>query len=121
MQVFLCTIIQRKTIMTDRHFSDFHIAGFTYYDGIEVYESLKVGTKVSLKAEPNNGYDPDAIAIFLNETMLGYIPREENTLISKFFKLGYTNLFEAKVSQINPETHPEKQVRVTVRIVQVKK
>jgi hypothetical protein len=103
--------------MTDRHFSTFHIAGFTYYDGIDVYESLKVGSKLTLLPEPENGYDPDAIAIFSNETMLGYVPREENTLISKFFKLGYTNLFEARIAQINPETHPEKQVRVTVKIV----
>jgi len=102
--------------MNDRHFSTFHIAGFTYYDGIDVFETSKVGAKISLKPEPTNGYDPDAIALFLNETMLGYIPREENTLISKFFKLGYTDLFEAKVAQIDPEALPEQQVRVTVRI-----
>ena len=33
--------MKEETTMNDRHFSDFHIAGFTYYDGIDVFNDLK--------------------------------------------------------------------------------
>jgi len=102
--------------MNDRHFSNFHIAGFTYYDAVDVFDGLKVGTPLALKAEPENPYDANAVAIYYNETKLGYIPSAENGLVSKFFHLGYDDIFEAKISQRNEEAYPEKQVRVVLRI-----
>ena len=102
--------------MNDRHFSDFHIAGFTYYDGVDVFENLKIGKELLLKAEPKNPHDPNAVAIYYQEAKLGYVPRDKNDAISKFFKLGYTDLFEVKINQVSPDTYPEKQIRVVVRI-----
>ena len=37
--------------MNDRHFSTFHIAGFTYYNGVDVFENLKIN-QVSPEAYP---------------------------------------------------------------------
>ena len=102
--------------MNERHFADFHIAGFTYYDGADVFKNLKIGAPLSIKAEPENRYDPEAVAIYYQETKLGFIPRTDNKVIRQFLNLGYTDLFEAKISQITPEAHPEKQIRVVVRI-----
>ena len=103
-------------IMKDRHFSSFHIAGFTYYDGVDVFENLKIGTPLLLKAEPENRYDPNAVAIYFQKNKLGFVPRTENEALSKFLNLGYSDLFEVKINQISPEEHPERQVRVVVRI-----
>jgi hypothetical protein len=102
--------------MNDRHFADFHIAGFTYYEGVEVFENLKIGTQLSLKAEPENAFDPNAVAIYYRDEKLGFVPRSANELIRKFLNLGYADLFEVKISQVSPEVHPEKQVRVVVRV-----
>jgi hypothetical protein len=102
--------------MNNRHFADFHIAGFTYYNGVDVFENLKIGTPLLLMAEPENRYDPEAVAIYYQETKLGFVPRTDNKVIRQFLDLGYTELFEVKISQITPDTHPEKQVRVVVRI-----
>jgi len=102
--------------MNDRHFSHFDLAGFTYYDGIEVFRELAVGSRLSLKAEPENRFDPNAVALYYGEYKLGYVPRSENEAISKFLNLGYDRLFEVRVNRISPETHPEKQVGVIVRI-----
>ncbi|MDR1331751.1 MAG: HIRAN domain-containing protein [Tannerella sp.] len=102
--------------MSDRHFSGFHIAGFTYYDGVDVFCDLRIGTELQLKAEPDNRFDPYAVRIYHGENKLGYIPRDKNREISKFLQLGYTHLFEAKVNQINKAAHPEKQIGVAVRI-----
>ena len=102
--------------MKDRHFANFHIAGFTYYNGVDVFENLKIGVQLWLKAEPENRFDPHAVAIYYRDEKLGFVPRSENELLSKFLNLGYSDLFEAKISQVSPEATPEKQVRVVVRI-----
>ena len=93
--------------MNDRHFSNFHIAGFTYYDGVDVIDELKIGKSLILKAERENPHDANAVAIYYNKTKLGYVPAEQNEMISKFFRLGYSDIFEAKISQKNEEVHPE--------------
>jgi hypothetical protein len=102
--------------MVNQHYATFHIAGFTYWDGLDVFDELKVGLELILEAEPSNGHDPNAVKILFKGTMLGYIPREGNEEISKFLQLGYSELFSAKISRVNPDTHTEKQICVTVKI-----
>jgi hypothetical protein len=102
--------------MNDRHFANFHIAGFTYYDGVDVFYELKIGTELKLKAEPENQFDAYAVAIYYKETKLGYIPRGENKEISKFLNCGYTDIFEVKICRITSETHTEQQICVQVKI-----
>jgi len=38
--------------MKERHFATFHIAGFTYYNGVDVFENLKIGTALLLADVP---------------------------------------------------------------------
>lgn len=102
--------------MVNRHYDTFYIAGFTYWDGPDVFEELKVGVKLTLEAEPTNGYDPSAVKILFKGTMLGYIPRGQNKEISKFLQLGYVDLFSARISRVNPEENIEEQISVTVKI-----
>lgn len=102
--------------MNDRHFSNFSLAGFTYYDGIEVFQELKVGTLLTMQTEPENKYDPNAVAIYYGDKKLGFIPKEENKQIFQFLTLSYTDLFEVRINRVSPESHPEKQVGVVVRI-----
>jgi hypothetical protein len=102
--------------MISRHFSTFYIAGFTYYDGIDVIHELKIGSNLRLEAEPENGFDPHAVVIYYGETKLGFIPRGENKLISQFLQLGYTDLFELQVNRISLDAPPEKQISVLLRI-----
>ncbi|GHT79194.1 restriction endonuclease [Bacteroidia bacterium] len=102
--------------MINRHFLTTHIAGFAYYDGIDVIEKLKIGTELRLKAEPTNPHDADAVAIYLEDAMLGYIPSEKNEQISQFLQLGYDDLFEVKINRLSLDVHPEKQFGIVVRI-----
>jgi hypothetical protein len=102
--------------MNDRHFSNFHIAGLTYYDAVDVFEELRVGKTLILKAEPENPFDGNAVAIYYGETKLGYIPASQNEQFSKLLRFGHGDIFEAKISQRNEEAHPEKQIRVLIRI-----
>ena len=95
---------------------DCHIAGFTYYDGLDVIGQLKLGAPVSLIMEPENPYDPDAIAIYFGKAKLGYIPKGKNALISNLLYFGHGNIIESKVNCCSIESHPEHQFRIVIRI-----
>ncbi|MDO4813527.1 MAG: HIRAN domain-containing protein [Gemella sp.] len=99
-----------------RHLLDFHIAGFAYYDGLDVIDELVLGANVDLVVEPSNPYDPEAIAIYYKKHKLGYFPKDKNSLISKFLYFGHQDVFEAKIQYASKEQHPERQFRVVVKI-----
>ncbi len=99
----------------NNYLSDFAIAGFQYYDGVDVFGKLKIGTEVELIPEPDNPHDGYAVAIYFKGKKLGFIPRTQNRLISKLLHFGY-NPFIVKVNRISPEEHPNHQVGVVVKI-----
>lgn len=108
--------IRKQRYEPSRHFMDFHVAGFAYYDGLEVIGKLKLGKVVDLVVEPDNPHDPEAVAIYYRGTKLGYVPQGKNTLLSTFLYFGHENLFEARIQAVNLESHPERQFRVVVKV-----
>ncbi len=97
-----------------RHFTTFHIAGFSYWEGCIAFKDLKIGTELTIVRESENKFDPYAVAIYFGEYKLGFIPRGENKEINKFLELGYNQLFEVRINQLSAEAHPESQVGVIV-------
>lgn len=100
--------------MKRRHFANFDIAGFTYWDGALIFQELSIGTELHLKREDDNKFDPYAVAIYYKEYKLGFIPRGMNKEINKFCEQGYSNIFEVRINRISPEDDPENQVGVIV-------
>ena len=99
-----------------RTLADFHIAGFSYHEGFNVFCELKVGTKVELRHEPGNPYDPEAVAIYYGENMIGYVPRDKNNEFYTYLYFGHGDLFETFISTVDDDAHPERRLRVVVRI-----
>jgi hypothetical protein len=99
-----------------RNILDCHIAGFTYYDGLEVIEEIRLGSPVRLESEPDNPYDPEAVVIYFRDKKIGYIPKLKNREISNLLYFGYRDIFEAKISSINLEAEPEQKLRVVVKL-----
>ena len=97
-----------------RHYMNFDIAGFTYWDGALVLCDLKPGKKVRLEREEDNKFDPYAIAIWYGDSKLGFVPREDNHELSKFLEMGYEDIFDARIQRVAPEEHPEHQVSVII-------
>ena len=95
---------------------DFHLAGFGYYDGMKIIDELKVGTKVELRHEPDNPYDPTAVAIYYNNTKIGYVPTGKNRELYTLLYYGHYELFEAFINMFDVNGHPERQFRVVVKI-----
>nr|WP_072513970.1 HIRAN domain-containing protein [Ndongobacter massiliensis] len=99
-----------------RYLDDFHLAGFAYYDGLEIIDELKLGREVRLVKELGNPYDEKAVAIYYGDKKLGYIPASHNSMISTLLYYGHGDIFEAKIQMLNTENHPERQLRVVVKV-----
>ena len=105
-----------------KFFMDCHLAGRKYYDADEVWDKLKVGTLLRLEREMENRYDPEAVAVIYDDAemddsfKIGFIPRENNETIASILEMGWTDLFECRISKINPEAHSENQVHMTIKI-----
>jgi len=92
-----------------------------------VWEELHVGTLLELQRDKENTYDKNAVAVVYSkmdennekeEYLLGYLPRTDNTEIAKLLEMGWTSVFECRISKINQEAHYENQIRLTIRIRQ---
>ncbi len=100
-----------------RHFQNFDIAGFSYWDGAIVFNELKIGTQLRLEREADNQYDPKAVAIYFGEAKLGFVPRGCNDAISKLCEAGYSDIFDVRINRVSPEEQPEDQIGVIVSLI----
>jgi len=100
--------------MDKTHYASFNISGFQYYQGIEVFNDLKVGTKLDLVLDRNNKYDPEAVAILFGNYLLGYVPRSCNHEIYTILNMGMEDIYEVRICRVQPEAHPERQIDVSV-------
>ena len=108
------------------YFMDCRLAGRKYHDADEVWDELKVGTILKLMRDKENRIDPYAVEVIYerkdkkenveDEFCIGYIPRDENETIASFLEMGWDNVFECRISKINPDAHPENQVHLTIKI-----
>lgn len=113
--------MKKKSFEKSRYIDSFHLAGFEYYDGLDIVDELKPGTKVNLVEETDNPHDGDAIAIYYNDIKLGYVPSNHNTFLSTYLYYGYSHIFEARIQSKDLEEHPERQFRVVVKLVDNRK
>lgn len=99
-----------------RHVATFHVAGFQFWDGAVVIGELKSGTKLELVPERDNPHDPEAMALCWHGAKLGYVPADENHLMSTLAFYGHTNAFECRVLQADPTRSPWHQLMVGVYV-----
>ena len=98
------------------YYMDCNVAGFKYWDGIEVFNQLRIGEELRLVRENGNAYDPEAVALYWKESKLGYIPRHMNTDLSKFMDMGHGDIFKVLINRISPEEVPNNQIGIVVKI-----
>jgi hypothetical protein len=79
---------------------DTYIAGTSYIEEKEVFQSLKVNDHLILRRDKENKFDEKAILV-LNEKKikLGFIPRKDNAIFSRLLDAG--KLLTGTVKEIN--------------------
>lgn len=101
-------------------FMDCHLAGRKYYDADLVWDQLRIGMPVRLEREADNRFDPNAVQVIATcdgeDFLLGYIPRCENGKLASFLEMGWGDIFECRISKLNPEAYSEQQVHLTIKI-----
>ena len=101
-------------------YMDCHLAGRKYSDVNLVWDYLRVGQQLRLERDLENPHDPYAVqAIYTKDGedyLLGFIPRNENRDLSAILEMGWSEMFDCRISGINPETHPENQLHLTISI-----
>lgn len=48
-----------------------------------IVKSLNIGDEVQLQADPENEYDSTAVAVYYDDTHIGFVPKEQNTELFK--------------------------------------
>lgn len=107
--------MKSKTVIRE-HLDHFEIAGFTYYEGVTVFNELKIGAPLEFALDENNAYDARAVKLFFNGVHIGFIPKNCNRIFYKLLKTGCTNI-EMRIQRISPEENPENQVGVVAHLV----
>ncbi|ULT45304.1 HIRAN domain-containing protein [Niabella defluvii] len=59
------------------------VRGFRFNNGPQLLEKMLEGDMLELVREPYNTFDDRAIALHFNQHKIGYIPREDNDMLSK--------------------------------------
>lgn len=99
-----------------RHLGSFHVAGFKYWDGALVLDQLRTGSALTLVPEPDNPYDPNAVALYYDGAKLGFVPRNHNGQLAIMCYFGHADAFECRVQQVAPEKSPWEQVLVGIYV-----
>lgn len=105
-----------KNKQVKEHLAHFNIAGFSYYDGAEAFHELKMGERLDISLDPENRYDPHAVAVTYKDYKLGYIPKADNEIFFKLLTVGIKNIV-VRVQRLDATEHPEQQVWVIAHLV----
>lgn len=89
-----------------------YIAGFQYYQGVEIEQMLKENDSLILKRESQNPHDCYAIEVFNGKNKLGYLPREENKVIARMMDQGIS--MKGRIVKVNPEASLYRKVKMKV-------
>lgn len=93
-------------------FNQFYVAGYRYYDGTGVEDSLLEGKCVRFKREPECPQDPEAVEVFAGSKKLGYIPRNDNALIARLLDEGVT--IKGRICKRNFDDQPRRRIKISV-------
>jgi len=90
----------------------FYIAGVQHHQMNKVLDFLEEGMELELVPEPENKFDPNAVRIVFDGTMLGYVPKKFSSEVSGAIELGVE--LECIISKFNKSASPWEQCEVLI-------
>jgi len=91
----------------------FFVRGFQFYKGPKIINQINENDLVDLVREPNNEYDEYAIAIHYKNTKIGYVPREDNVVLSNLLDAKLLDL-QAEITHVEPKTEKWENIHVAI-------
>ena len=90
------------------------LAGFVYYEGPDVWESMKKGDRLTLVREPANPHDANAIRLEWQGHTIGYVPRRENADLARQIDFGAR--VEARITELTRHANGRKRISYVIHV-----
>jgi hypothetical protein len=90
------------------------LAGFRYHAAALVWRELRVGDALELAREPDNPYDPNAVAVSWRGRKLGYVPRRANAALA--WGLDRGEELRARISRLREHPNPARRIEFEVYV-----
>ncbi|MGG7036326.1 MAG: HIRAN domain-containing protein [Flavobacterium sp.] len=89
------------------------VRGFQYYEGPKIINQINTSGLLEMVREPDNKYDPCAIALYFNNKKIGFIPMESNEVLSVLLDTKLLNL-QAEITHIKPNAADWESIYVAI-------
>ena len=88
------------------------LAGFQYYDGKVLWDNMRVGDPLTLRREPQNPHDANAVRVEWKGQPLGYVPRRDNSDVARQIDRGVP--VQARIVRLKEARNPWQRVEFEV-------
>jgi hypothetical protein len=92
------------------------VAGFQFYDGDLLWNTLHPNDPLLLVPDPANPYDEQAVKVLWNDNQLGYVPRQDNTAISQMLARG--QVLVARIGEKQESADPWERLTMNIYLMQ---
>ncbi len=92
------------------------VRGFRFYEGLKLLDEMHKGDLLEMLREPANEYDPNAIALCFNQHKIGFIPKEDNDILSRLMDADVVKL-QAEITHLNKEAKAWENVHIGVYVL----
>jgi hypothetical protein len=89
------------------------VRGFQYYEGPKIISQINSSGLLEMVREPDNKYDPCAIALHFNNKKIGFIPMESNEVLSVLLDAKLLDL-QAEITHIEPHAADWESIYVAI-------
>lgn len=92
---------------------EFFVAGVQHHDLHKVIGDLEEGDELYLHPEPTNKFDPNAIKIMANDTMIGYVPKKFSSEVAAALEIGDELI--CTITHLDPKAKPWEMCKVVIK------
>jgi hypothetical protein len=88
------------------------LAGFRYHEAPQWFGDLRSGDPLTLRREPDNPHDANAVRVEWQGHMLGYVPRAQNATLAWAMDRG--DPVSGRISRVREHRNPRQRVEFEV-------
>jgi hypothetical protein len=88
------------------------LAGFRHHAAPRLWPALRRRALLTLRREPENPHDANAVALYWRGEKIGYVPRGENLVVARL--LDRRRRLSARIAFLTPCAEGNQRIRVSV-------